>query len=167
MSAAPTVRPAQGFGTAKAQRWILASALIVGMTYMLRRFVEPTVTDAPARGGKAQRLAGHGSPPPSLAHWSTAYAAGFMFLALLALPAPELAASIAVLATTGTLLSNGLAIAADLGNLQGTTSAETIDQTNARVKRNLAAGRPPLYGMPGFGNLLEKPAGPLGPGGLG
>lgn len=117
--AAPAVRPAQGLSSARAQRWVLAAAIVVGMTYALRRFVEPAMIDAPTRGGPKARIAGPGTPPPALAHWAVAYGAGFTLLALLALPAPELAGALAILVVTGTLLGNGGALATDLRYLQG------------------------------------------------
>lgn len=122
---APSARPAQGFTSARAQRWILASAIVIALTYSLRRIVEPA-TEAPARGGKASRLAGAGSPPPSLSHWAVAYGAGFAMLALVAMAAPELAASLAALTVTGTLLANGTSIVADIAGLEGTGGTHNL-----------------------------------------
>lgn len=165
--AAPTARPAYGFSTAKAQRWILGSAIVVAMVYMLRRFTED---DPPARGSTAARLAGHGSPPPQLAHWTIAYATGFMFLALIALPAPELAASLAMLTVTGTLLTNGTAIAADLAELQH--GEVTGAGPGGRPAGPLGPhGLDPVKPAKPDARRPKKPAGapagPLGPGGLG
>jgi hypothetical protein len=126
---APAPRPAQAFSSARAQRWVMAAAIVVAMTYTLRRIVEPAMTTAPARGTQAARLAGHGSPPPSLQRWAVAYGGGFMMLALVAFPAPEVAASLAMLLVVGTLLTNGTAIAADLNTLGGATPGSAPSTT--------------------------------------
>lgn len=168
MATAPTPRPTQGFSSARAQRWVMAAALIVGMTYALRRIVEPGMAAAPARGSTAHRVAGAGSPPPSLQRWAVAYGTGFTILALVALPAPEVAGSLAVLVVAGTLLANGTSITADLAHLQGTptpTTATTVD--NSPFPADIGpsgplAGYPDSHPLP---NLNPKPAstGPSGP----
>ncbi|HET9721121.1 MAG TPA: hypothetical protein VFP55_13655 [Solirubrobacteraceae bacterium] len=114
-------RPARGFTTSRAQRWVLTAGLLTLIIYTFRRIVEPTTSAAP-RGGSAARLAGHGSPPPSLEHWAVSYGAAFLGLSILAMATPELAASIAALAVAGNLLSNGSAITSDITRLQGAST---------------------------------------------
>lgn len=150
---APAPRPGQGLSSARAQRWVLAAAIVVGLTYALRRFVEPGMS-IPPRGGRNARLAGTGSPPPALPQWAVAYGAGFMILGLVALPAPEVAAALSVLVVTGTLLGNGLALADDLRELQGTPSLDSPQTAKAmqdRADAAVDAGRLPLSGLQGYG----------------
>lgn len=118
----PTPRPAKGFGTARAQKWVLTAALVTAIIYGFRRALEPSVQQAPARGGTAAKLTGAGSPPPALGHWAVAYGAGFMMLSMLAIAAPEAAGSVAMLIVAGSLLTNGTAIVADIGNLEKTNA---------------------------------------------
>lgn len=122
-------RPARGFTSQKAQTWVLAAAIVIAVTYTFRRLIEPGMTTAPAKGTTAHKLAGAGSPPPPLGQWAVAYGAGFTFLALMTVAAPELAASLAMLATAGTLLTNGTSIVADLAGLEGSSSS--FPKTNA------------------------------------
>jgi len=109
------------FTTARAQRWIIAAALITAMTYAFRRMVEGPLAETSGQqnhGSTLSRFVGSGSPPVPLAHWALAYGAGFLGLSLLALGAPELAGALAVLEIAGTVLTNGSAIATDLNLLQ-------------------------------------------------
>jgi hypothetical protein len=124
--AAPTPRPAKGFGTARAQKWVLAAAILTAIIYGFRRALEPSVQQAPARGGTASKLAGAGSPPPSLGHWAVAYGAGFILLSFVSLGAPEVAASIAMLMVAGTMITNGTAIVTDIQTLEGGKTTTTI-----------------------------------------
>lgn len=118
-ASAPSVgRPAQGFGTLRAQKWILAAALVTAISYAFRRLVEPSVTAAPARGGKVAQLLGSGSPPPPLGQWAIAYGAGFLMLSIVSLGAPEVAASLAMLELAGVALTSGTSLLADIGNLE-------------------------------------------------
>lgn len=119
MMSAPTAgRPAQGFSPQKAQQWVLVAAVVTGIVYTFRRIIEPSVTTAPKKGTKAAALAGAGSPPPALGQWAIAYGAGFLFLSLMAVAAPELAGSLAMLELAGTLLTNGTSILADITGLE-------------------------------------------------
>src|SRR5262249_40604539 len=86
---------------------------------------------APARGGQASRLLGAGSPPPPLAQWAIAYGAGFLMLSILALGAPEVAASVAGLMVAGELLANGTSVVADLTSLEGGTTTTTTSTTTS------------------------------------
>lgn len=120
--AAPTPRPARGFTTSRAQRWILTSAILTAVIYAFRRLVEPTTGAAsPAKGGALARLAGAGTPPASVEHWAVGYSAAYLMLAILALVAPEAAASLAAITVLGNLLTNGTTIAADITGLEGST----------------------------------------------
>lgn len=120
-------RPARGFTSNQAQKWVLAAAIVIAMTYTFRKLIEPGMTAAPAKGSTAHKLAGAGSPPPPLGQWAVAYGAGFTFLALMTVAAPELAASLAMLATAGSLLTNGTSIVADLAGLEGKTNSASVN----------------------------------------
>jgi hypothetical protein len=153
---APTVgRPAQGFSAARAQKWILAAALISALTYGFRLIIEPTVTTAPARGGKAATLAGAGSPPPPLSHWAVSYGAGFLMLSIVSLAAPEVAASIAMLMAAGTFLSHGTSIVADITGLQNTPVAANAAGTPAGTPTAVAPKSTAVASTPSnlIGNL--------------
>lgn len=123
MAAAKVKAP--GYSTARAQQIILAAALITAVVYAFRRAIEPAVSAAPARGGKAHALAGLGSPPPALGVWAFAYGTGFLMLSVLSLGAPELAGGLAALVIAGELLTNGQAIAADVAQAEQTAGAAT------------------------------------------
>lgn len=136
MVASPTVgRPAQGFTSQRAQRWVLAAALLSAMIYGFRRIIEPVSGNTTSSGTAAQKLAGTGTPP-TLSHWAIAYGAGFLMLSVISLGAPELAASLAMLMVVGELLSNGTTIVADITGLE--TSGTGQSGLPADVK--LAAG---------------------------
>lgn len=110
------------FGRFRAQRWVLASAVITALIYAFRKAVEPAgaqTTPAKKHSGLAT-LAGAGQPP-SLEQWAVSYGVAFTMLAMLALALPEIAATIAAMMVAGNLLTNGMAIASDIGNLQGTS----------------------------------------------
>lgn len=113
MPTAPTSpRPAQGFSTQRAQKWVLASALITALVYGIRRITGDT---AAAPGLK--NVAGIGQPT-TLAHWAVSYGIAYTMLALLAVAAPEAAASLAMLTLLGNLLANGKGLASDLKSLE-------------------------------------------------
>lgn len=165
----PTVgRPGRGFTTGRAERWILAAALITAVTYAFRRLVEPSLSSAPERGGQGSRMAGAGSPPPALAQWAIAYSAGFLMLSVIALGAPELAASLAMLALAGNLLANGTSLVADLTNLESgtasaatTTNAAPLTASQVKTEANVAAGAGNAPGIATSG--LEHGAGTITP----
>jgi hypothetical protein len=125
MASAPSPRPTQGFSSEHAQQWVLASAILLAVTYTFRRLIEPSVSAAPAKGSKASALLGAGSPPPPLGQWAVSFGAAFTILALMTLAAPELAASLALMAATGSLLTNGISVVADLDGLEGNKTAAT------------------------------------------
>ncbi|HWD76348.1 MAG TPA: hypothetical protein VG371_14500 [Solirubrobacteraceae bacterium] len=134
-------RPAQGFTTGRAQRWVLTAAILTAVIYAFRRTVEPAASTAPAKGGKAAALLGAGSPPPPLGQWAVAYATGFVFLSLLTLGAPELAASLAGMMVVGGLLTNGNSIATDISQLEGGAASKTAKP--GPVQTALAGGTLP------------------------
>lgn len=132
--AAPAPRPGQGLGTGKAQGYILVCAVITAVIYTFRRLVEPTTGTSSTSSSKLAQLAGAGAPP-SLEQWIVSYGTAFFMLAVLALAAPELAVSLALMGTIGNLLTNGTTIAADISGLEGipiekTTKAATAQQVN-------------------------------------
>jgi hypothetical protein len=116
----PMPRAAQGISTGKAQAWILTAALVTAIVYAFRRLIEPATPSTKKGASKAAALLGAGPTPP-LEQWSISYGAAFMMLSILALGAPELAASLALMGVTGNLLANGITIAADLDGLEGST----------------------------------------------
>jgi hypothetical protein len=126
---APAPRPAQTFTTARAQQWVLASAIVVAVVYVFRSLVEPAMTTAPAKGSKVSAILGAGSPPPALGTWAISYGAGFIFLAVISLAAPELAATLALMTATGSLLANGQSVASDLANLEHSNTTRTVAGT--------------------------------------
>jgi len=128
--AAPAPRPAQGFSTGRAQQWILISALLTATIYVFRRIVEPTTGTSGASSNKLAQLAGAGAPP-SVEHWAISFGAAFLGLAVIALAAPELAASLAVTVVLGNVLTNGTTIAADLGGLEGQKTVTPTVRANS------------------------------------
>jgi hypothetical protein len=137
----PTPRPAKGFGTLRAQKWVLTAAILTAIIYAFRRLVEPSLSAAPPQGGQAQKLIGSGSPPPALGEWAVAYGTGFLLLSILTLGAPEVAGSLAMLLIAGELLTNGLAIAADIGNLEKQLSGSTSSSSSTpKVNPNTGKG---------------------------
>lgn len=116
MSSAPTFRPAQGFTSSRAQTWVLGSALITALIYGFRRTVEG-ISNTPQKG-KVASLLGSGAPAP-LAQWAVAYGTAYLMLAVLALGAPELAASLAMMAVVGNVINNGISITTDIAGLEG------------------------------------------------
>jgi hypothetical protein len=133
-------RPAQGFTTGRAQKWILTSAIITGVIYMFRRLVYEGGTVKQA--ATAARVAGHGNPPPPLSQWATAWIGGYLLLAVLAVGAPEIAGSFAILALAGDLLTNGIGIVADLAQLEGKGIGTPISPAAAATKQLGASALP-------------------------
>jgi hypothetical protein len=158
---APSPRPAQGFGTARAQKWILAAAILTAVIYGFRRALEPSVAQAPARGGTTSKLAGAGSPPPSLGHWAVAYGAGFVLLSFLSLGAPEVAASIAMLMVAGTAITNGTALVTDIQTLEGT--GKTAQPLLPPLPPPGTAGPAGATGNAAAAPASGPPPGPAGP----
>jgi len=118
---APTATPlgpAHGFTSEKAQGWVLTAAIVTAVIYAFRRVIEPSVSSAPAKGSKASRVLGAGSPPAPVGQWAIAYGAAFLMLALVAEVSPETAGSLAILVTLTTLLTNGPAIVADIKSVE-------------------------------------------------
>jgi hypothetical protein len=156
----PAPRPASGFTPARAQSWILAAAVVIAVIYGVRRLVEPSLSSAPAKGGTAATLAGAGSPPPTLAHWLVAYGAGFGMLALLALAAPELAGSLALLAAAGSLLTNGTSLVADITGLEQLTPKPVAA---APASLSPPAALAPAAALPSILPSSSRPARPAVP----
>jgi hypothetical protein len=149
LPSSPSVgRPAHGFTTGRAQKWVLTAAILVAVMYAFRRIVEPSVTTAPARGGTAAKITGAGSPPPALGQWAVSYGVGFLLLSVIALGAPELAASVAMLMVAGSFLTNGTSLIADISGLEGKTpnspavnaAAQAVTQTSPAIAQGAAAG---------------------------
>lgn len=132
--------PARGFTTAKAESWVLASAMIVGAVYGFRRIIEPSVTTAPARGGKAAALLGAGSPPAALGQWAVAYSTSYIFLSIGAIIAPELAAALAMLIVGASLLSNGISVSTDLTTLEGGKKTAAVAPSSSPSATKVATG---------------------------
>lgn len=149
VSAAPSAgRPAQGFGTARAQKWVLTAAILSAVMYGFRRIIEGANGNTTSKGTATQKLIGTGTPP-TLSHWAVAYGAGFMLLSFLSLGAPEVAASIAMLMVLGEVLTNGTTITADIAGLEGNsataiTAPQPTSTTPATAQQvNQATGATP------------------------
>lgn len=167
-------RPARGFTTARAQRWIIVTAVLTAVIYTFRRLVEPTT---PSSTGSTRpslaRLAGSGPPAP-LEQWAVSYTVAFLGLAILALGAPELAASLALMMLAGNLLTNGVTITADITHLnaQPTTSppAPILSTTTAPAATTSAPGnasapnmfQAPLSAFPPVHDPFTVPLSPNG-----
>ena len=134
---APGPRPAQGFSSFRAQRWVMGAALVLAMTYAFRRLVENSVTSAPASGGKVASLLGTGKPPPPLGQWAIAYGAGFLMLSVLAMGAPEVAASLAMMVVVGSTLANGTTVVADIRQLEGKATVAVPTASGGAVLNSL------------------------------
>ena len=124
------------FPSSRAEKWVLAAALITALAYGFRRLIEPSVSSAPAQGGQVAQLLGTGSPPPPAGKWAIAYGVGFIALALMAELAPELAAALAGMEITGVVLGNANGIVTDLASLglsdsSTSTSTSTSSSTSA------------------------------------
>jgi hypothetical protein len=113
-------RPGKGFTSARAEKWVLASALITGVVYVVRHLVEGE-SSAPPATSAARAFLGQGSPP-SVGQWLIAYATGFLFLSIMAALAPELAASAAMFVVFTTFIESGGQLASDLKQLESGTA---------------------------------------------
>ncbi len=116
MATVATPRPTKGFTSARAEKWVLTSALITGVVYLVRHLVEGQ-SSAPPATSAARAFLGQGSPP-NVGQWLIAYATGFLILAVLAALAPELAAGSAMLIVFSTFIESGGQLAADLKTLE-------------------------------------------------
>jgi hypothetical protein len=113
-------RPAKGFTSARAEKWVMASALITAIVYLVRHLVEGESSPEPATSA-ARAFLGQGSPP-SVGQWLIAYATGFLGLAILAALAPEIAASAAMFVVFATFIESGGQLATDLQKLESGTA---------------------------------------------
>lgn len=113
---ASTARGGGPFTPGSARKWVLTSALVTGLIYLVRHLVEGETSPAPATNAARQFL-GQGSPP-SLRQWFVAYATSYFGLALLAVAAPEIAASLAIFVLVVTLVESGGQFAGDLKGLE-------------------------------------------------
>lgn len=154
-SAVPSLpRPAKGFTSASARKWVLTSALVSGLIYLVRHLVEGETSPAPSTNAARQFL-GQGSPP-NVSQWFIAYATGYLGLALLAVAAPEIAASLAIFVLAVTVLESGGQLAKDLGELeagQGTfnataNSASVLAQSEADQAQTFATQNFPVAPAP-------------------
>ena len=120
MAALAKTRPAKGFTSARAEKWVLASSLITAIVYVVRHLVEGESSPEPATSA-ARAFLGQGSPP-SIGQWLIAYATGFLGLSILAALAPEVAASAAMFVVFATFIESGGQLATDLKNLESGTA---------------------------------------------
>jgi len=116
MASAATPRPTKGFTSARAEKWVMTSALITAVVYLVRHLVEGQSSPEPATSA-ARAFLGQGSPP-NVGQWLIAYATGFLLLAILAALAPELAAGSAMLIVFATFIESGGQLAADLKSIE-------------------------------------------------
>lgn len=115
---ASSPRLGEGMGIAKAQTWIVVSAITTAGMYLLRRLVEGTGIGATGSKGAVSAILGSGSPPPTET-WIVAYGFTYTTLAVVALGAPELAAAFAILILTVNAINNGITVTSDIGKLEG------------------------------------------------
>ena len=116
MAALAKTRPAKGFTSARAEKWVMTSAIITAIVYVVRHLVEGESSPEPATSA-ARAFLGQGSPP-SISQWLIAYATGFLSLSILAALAPEIAASAAMFVVFATFIESGGQLATDLKNLE-------------------------------------------------
>lgn len=108
--------PSPDFTQQQAQKWILASAVVLAVIYGFRRLVETAAPSQPS--GPISSLIGTGAPPPAM-QWAVSYAVAMFGLSLLALAAPEVAGGLAMMTVAGALLTNGTAVSRDVAALKG------------------------------------------------
>lgn len=96
----------------QAETAITASALIVGGIYGYRKLIEPAIGTQPSQG-TVKDIAGLGQIPP-IGRFVTGWGVTFLILSLLAQVSPGLGGSLAILVTTGDVLTNGQALAKDI-----------------------------------------------------
>jgi hypothetical protein len=121
----PTPAVASGMTTSRAQSWVASPV---------------------------KQLLGVGTPP-SLERWTISYGVAFFMLSVLCLGAPELAASLAMIAVVGNVLANGQTIARDINTLEGAPlgrivpdpqSKATIAKNSTTLAHNAIPTAPPL-----------------------
>lgn len=116
------------FSTSRANKWVLTSALLTAIVYLVRHLVEGETSPAPATN-TARQFLGQGSPP-SFGQWAIAYGTGYTMLALLATAEPELAAGLAMFGLAVVFLESGGQLATDLQGLEH----GTVGPGNAAVQ---------------------------------
>lgn len=115
----PTVRPPapfKGWTAARSQRWVMVAALVVAGSYTIRHVTSP-ISSSSSKGSTLSKAVGDTLSIPS---FLIAYGVGFFGLSILAMGLPELGAAFAALIIVGTVMSNGIIIASDIGTLQST-----------------------------------------------
>lgn len=147
MASGSLPRPAKGFTGPRAQKWVLTSALVTALIYTVRHLVEGDTSPAPASNAARQFL-GQGSPP-SFGQWAIAYGTAFLGLSLLAVAAPEVAASLAMFTLVVTFLESGGQLANDLKALEGGTAGSGAAGVTGTTSAAGAAGGPVTSGTAG------------------
>ena len=133
--------PTANLNAAHAQKWILASAIVVAGMYLVRRLVEGAgVIGVGSNTNNSRTLALLGSgPPPPLETWLVAYGVSYTGLAIIALGAPELAAAFAILVMVVNVINNGATVSRDLTALQRVQMPASAATTAAQVTQLLPA----------------------------
>lgn len=90
-----------------ADQAVVISALIVSGTYFYRKLTEPAI---PAKSGN--QVTNLGQVP--LARFIVGFGVSFFGISVLASLSPDFGGTMAILLATGTLLTNGLALSADV-----------------------------------------------------
>lgn len=104
-----------------AEQAIVTSAVIVSGVYFYRKLTDPALGKAVAGpvGGSGARAAGAlfgrpGTGPAPVGKWLIGFGVAFMVIAVMASINAQLGAAFAILVATGSVLTNGAAIAADV-----------------------------------------------------
>lgn len=113
---------------AGAEGAVVTSSIVVGMLYAYRKLVEPTA-GALAPGSESEalkRIIGLEPKPAPVAEFAVAYGFTFMTLSIVALAAPAVAGSMAILIAVGDVLANGASVFTDISNqVAGKTAPAT------------------------------------------
>lgn len=160
------------FSPAKSEKWVLTSAVITGLVYLVRRLVEgETAGTTPAPKSAARAFLGQGTPP-SFGQWIIAYTTSYFFLALLTVAVPEVAASLAIFVLVATFLESGGQLASDLQQIESGTAPAAATPSNVSTlgpsgtanpyTSPLPAGQtvPASFGPPTASSLFSFPSSP-------
>lgn len=157
--AAPAPRPARGFSSERAQRWVLIAAILTAVIYGFRRIVEPTTGTGQPAPNTIAKLAGIGAPP-TVAQWAVSFSVAFLMLSALAMAAPEAAATLAGVMVVSNLLANGGQIARDITGVEGgkppTAAASSAPAAPASTSTRPAA-TVSTPGTPSAPNMFQDP----------
>jgi hypothetical protein len=130
MAALP--RPTKGFSSARAQKWVLAAAILEMLIYTFRHLIEGDTSSAPASSSQARAFLGQGKPP-NFGQWIIAYGVAFTFLGVLTLGAPEVAGALAMFMLVATFLESGGQLATDLSQIEHGVGGATASSSTAAV----------------------------------